>query len=246
MDEHLYTFENWLAGTICPEPSLIKKDNLNNNHTFQWTNFPESELDKIREKQKEIFYQEANNISDKWIEEFENYYRVSKERIKYISKEQKRIEEILFELVPSNSETTLATRTNILFNSDELRDIQYYAERTYIKNEKQEFDFIHSSMCQFQDKERIHPAITAQAYYTLLSHITEKSMIDKSSKHKGIFQMEHGEELCIKLVNKIVKEKSKVSDYSFIYYKLAEENIIDISIVKHSMFINYINEIFPI
>lgn len=246
MNKNIYTYENWLSGNICPAPSLIKNGNKNNDHSFSWTNFSKPVLKKIRNKQKDIFYQEVNKISNHLIKEFNKIYKTSKEKTYYLAIERKKIEEILFETVPSNHEFSTTRRSNIVFNSNELREIQNYIERIHIKNMKQEFEFIHSSMCQFHDKEIIHPAIKAEAYYSLLNHIRAKFTNDKGLRYNGIFEEEYGIELCTKLVNKIVKENSKVSDYSFIYYKLVEVKIINAGNVNHGLFIKFINEIFPI
>lgn len=249
MGKNIYTYENWLSGKICPNhnPIIIKDDNeINHKNIPQWSKFSKSVLKKIRTKQQEIFNQEVKTISQKFINTFEKRYNKSKEKNRLKTKDLRKMEEILFDLIPSEFEFTIPKQSDIPFKSKDLIDLQKYIEKYYIIGEKHVFDFIHSPNCEFQDKKNIQPEILGEAYYILFNHIRTKSNIDYSYKYNGIFEVEYGLKLCATLVNKIVKEKSKISDYSFIYNKLVAENIIDKSTVPHKLFIKYINDTFPI
>ncbi|MFN5134947.1 MAG: hypothetical protein ACK5DG_06475 [Chitinophagaceae bacterium] len=255
MKASIYSYANWLAGTICPEPSFIPSNSNLGHHSFLWENFPENELKKIRSKQNEIFEFKVNDLFKKLKDKFDKEYASSKEKKHLLNNSIRKWEEILFYVAPDSLPFVSLRYSNMVFEYNQILEIRNYIKFVYELGNPVDVSFIHSSSCQFHNRKKLEVQIEAEAYYRLLSYIKQhlkkgSSPIDGEFYGKlraDFFINDEAAYLFYKLVMQTVKEKTKAADYSYIFYKMTDSqyNLIHKD-TPHSFVFRYINKLFPI
>ena len=243
MKRNLYTLNNWLNGKICPNPTFIKKDNKNKNHSFPWELFPKTDLKKIRETQKAIFNEEVDDILNNYINIFESFYKKSNEKKVLIQQHLDKLNEVLYSTERSQQEIVMMNNSDMIFHQNDLIELRFYIQKTYIEKDDNFvcYSIIHSKKCSFFSSNKTYPYIMGEALYRLHKHILSYH----TEKIDLVFLNDYGENFFSDLVAAIVREKTKLADYSFLFYKLKEDKQI-VRDTSHRSYLDYINENFNI
>ncbi|MBU3715253.1 MAG: hypothetical protein FGM46_09965 [Ferruginibacter sp.] len=171
MEKNIYTFDNWLEGKICPNPSYIKSDNDNKNHSFPWTLFPDEELEKIRQAQEAIFIDKVEILFKKLMDVFQDMYENSKEKEILIEHEIIRLKEVLYSTNTPSMGLVSMNYSNSIFSADTLQGIRFYIKQNYVEAKQIDYSHIHSNQCNFKNTNDTHPYVEGEAFYRLLKYL---------------------------------------------------------------------------
>jgi hypothetical protein len=152
----------------------------------KWSDFKDSDAERIRKKQKEIFNEQVQLRLNTHIAHFTKTYESSKLKEKYFNDEIRQCRFILFDAVATQGNIRLK-HWGVVYHSEYIRDIQNYIESAIYHGVDDGFDFIHSPNCKFQDNSTIHSSIYARSlweYYEWLKSLPKKNINigDASSK----------------------------------------------------------------
>ena len=181
-----YKFDSWFKGNVTliySEVSFKEKDD--NGKTVKpvfvtWDNFAESEVIKIKEKQREVFDENVNLYLTKFQTEFQKRYKKSLMAAEFLEMEKNECFNILYSEIP-NSEIIITSNWKIPFNFNDLLEIQEYANKSILRGIENCLDFIHSPNNKYQIKDKIPSQVYAQTLYEYYNWLNSSFKSDKDN-----------------------------------------------------------------
>lgn len=152
-----FTYNDWWDGKICLDvsPHLYENEIESKNplSKVKWTDIEEADILLIKEKQKRLFQEQANNLVKELKEEFWTDYKNSKARDVLVKIKQQEIKDKFY-----SEQGDLQEAINY---KNDMRDFYRY----YFVRGRGELGFIHSPTCQYKPykKYKNPPQVYAQA-----------------------------------------------------------------------------------
>jgi len=178
-----HSYDDWWNGEIYIETcSIIYKDG-DNPIRAEWVEIVESDISKIKEKQKELFEQARKELLENWKKIFSENYQRSELKDVLLRSQLTDFKQLLnsnIELKPignnDKGSLTLSNRT-LLFTTYELSTLREYFQDFIRDGKERDYDFIHSPNFLFQRKNELTPQMYAQVSWDF--HRWLKSFIPK-------------------------------------------------------------------
>ena len=221
-----YTFDNWWNGDVILEYATIYHHKNETPLLVGWGDFNNSDVERIKNNQENLFNEKVNSILTQHIEQFEDRYSRSKLKEVFHKQELNECLNILKGLFESQKFIHFE-HWNISFEQQYLDDIQQYFKEVILKGKDIGFDFIHSPQSNFQNHSQTDSRIYARfvwEYYQWLKEFNtienKKKTIDEKTKNKVWFQVG------LKFANgEIYKLVQKYESYQGPYYSKIERDI---------------------
>jgi hypothetical protein len=159
-----YNFDSWYNGIVTLIYSEVTYTENDNPIFVTWDNFIESEVIKIKQRQRQIFDKNVSLNLDKFKSEFNKRYSKSLMADEFLEIEKQECFNILFSKIP-NKEFVITKNWKIPFNHNELLEIQDYANRTLLSGIDVCLDFVHSPNNKYQVNNKIPSQVYAQLLY---------------------------------------------------------------------------------
>lgn len=253
-----YRYEYWLQGKICLTTSTasINEDNkLDLPIRVTWDEIVPEDINKIKEKQIEIFNAAVNEQLKIRQDEFLIRHSQSEFPEIMLQNELNKFLEILIDPMPKNINDI--NRKGIFFTPFSLETIKNYFKKIIIGGESFDYDLIHSNKCIHQNsiinKDIIDAAIYcryaiwldayAKAEINIDDNTTQSNKkvesVDKLNLYRSdIFKNKQASNFFMELKEDLVKKGMELSNYSFIYKSLKfNTNQAILATVKHKYFI---------
>lgn len=250
-----YTYEDWWDGTICLNTSvtICREQDEKFIKRVSWHEITEGDIDKIKEKQRELFFAKVTETLDKLMKHFQEGCQNSRLPELFFEKELVKVESFLYDIFPVEK-IILFPEYGIKFDNFCLDNIQKYVKRHFIDGQIIEFDFMHSP--NFLFKEEIPYQIYAETFwqYSKWLNPPEENLAPENNNTKNgesiptnpntkIFKNGYAYSFFSDLMEYTVNEKSVTADFSFIFHKLRNQNIEAInSNVTQPCFIDFVNQ----
>jgi hypothetical protein len=261
-----YSYMDWWSGKICLTYStiLVSPNSKEDDPIIvSWDDIKESDVPRIKDKQKDIFNNAVNIQLEIWKEAFQKRYANSKLRERILENELKKFSNIMLEPMPRGVYTKLENN-RIYFDYHSLSAIKKYISDTKENGLSFEFDFVHSPNCLKQINGTI-PEVYAECCWEYVKWLdkfqstldnkenlneNENSVSNKENETKElknpfpiIFKNGYAYDMFLELKKNIVLKKTELADYSFIYRKMKHDDSQAInSSVTHSAYIRFLNE----
>ena len=251
-----YNYKDWLNGDITLAYAKTILNSKNKPKITKWEGFYEEDIIKIKEKQKEVFNEIISLKLENLKTNFKRIYAYSQVKEELIETEKQECINILYSPIPE-SQTLISKKWKVLFETEDLREIQNYFKNTILEGNFQGYDFIQSPNDIYQDSSKTPPQIYAQLlfyYFKWLTNIYASEENNKTSEtllnihltknlYPHIFTNDIAYNIFIELKNLTVGQKTQLADYSFIYHKMKKKSLL-IKDTKHKTFINLLNDSF--
>lgn len=264
-----YTYDNWWNGDVTLVDATRYFEKGDEPVIVNWEDFSESDVNRIKEKQMELFKAKVNALLNPVIKQFNKRYEASKMKSTYLRDERKQCWYVMFGELP-NYEIVQLDQWRISHTNQYLSDVQDYVERTIKNGIDDGLGFIHSPNCKYQDISKPDSRIYAKfvwIYYNWLckfSKSVEASVssiptihqefnlpsvyevikpIEPKNKYPHIFKNGYAFDMFIELKNLTIKQETVLSDYAFIFHKMKKYEFIGKD-VKHKSFIDILNKDF--
>jgi hypothetical protein len=182
-----YTYDNWWSGDVTLIYSTYFFYKSDKPQLLSWTDFSDSEVEKILEKQKELFAGNVKRILDEHTSQFTKRINNSEMKSEYLKAEKKECRNIMFGNIP-NVKIIHFKHWGIALDNLYLIDVRYYIDRSIKKGIDDGLEYIHSPNCKYQDKSKPDYRIYAKflwEYYKWLNSFQfkeEKNILTSNSK----------------------------------------------------------------
>lgn len=153
------TYEDWYNGGVTLKYAKSVFINRNKPQLVSWDDFNEADVSKIKEKQYELFYEIVEYNLNNFKEQFYIRYKNSKIKDVLLEKEKKEFANILNAPIP-NTDIIVSKNLKILFEIDNLLEIQAYYKDVILGGQDYGYDFVQSP----KDKYQYDSKILSQAY----------------------------------------------------------------------------------
>lgn len=267
-----YSYKDWWNGEIYLLYATIFFTEKNKNNIpprVSWDQIRQTDILKIKDKQKDIFNTTVTKLVKDWKEDFAKRYKNSKATNLLLNYELLKFENILYG--PSTNGHLFSHR-EILITIESLSTIRNFIYDTKVNGVALKFDFIHSPNFLFQEKTQIPPEIYAECCWLFVkwleTHLKGKKRKPKASdltsqKTKDntsikaiatsesipknpfpdIFTNGYAFNLFLALHKLTVSKKTMAADYGFIFHQLKINSLKAIhSGLPHKTFIKFLSD----
>jgi len=209
-----FKYIDWLEGKVVLDTCEFEYNKGEKPIIVKWDDFEENEILKIKEKQKQIFEDNVNELLKNFQDDFLKRLEKSMMKEDLLNDFLKQCFDIMFAPIP-NYEIITLKEWNCTFTLEELFEIQRYIKDVVKNGKSYGYDFVHSPNCVNQNKLKIHSYIYAQTiaeYYVWLKHLTE-------SNNSPFYSLEENKDVPNNQTDNILenKEVSKPNPYPNIF-----------------------------
>ena len=252
-----YSYKDWWNGDVLLEESTLYDIKDAQLKIVAWNDFNDSDVERIKAKQSELFKSSTNKLLDELKAQFELRYKASEMKQLYLKDEIKECLNIMKGLIP-NLPIVHFEIWGVSFDNQYVSDIQHHIKRTIKSGIIDGFGFVHSPHCKFQNHSQLDPRVYGSSiweYYkwlcsikfkfiknerTVLKEVNGNSLEVYTNNFPNIFKNGNAYHLFIDLKNCTVKQSTVVADFAFIFHKMKNGGLINIDI-KHKTFIAMLN-----
>ena len=179
----VYTYNNWWDGDVTLVFATRYFDKGDEPIMVNWEDFNASDVERIKEKQSELFKEGVNTLLKPITKQFIKRYEASEMKSSYIKAERQECWNVMFGAIP-NSEIVHLNHWKISFNNQYLSDVQDYIERTIKNGIDDGLGFIHSPNCKYQDTSRPDSRIYAKFVSVYFKWLKIFKLKQEASKKK--------------------------------------------------------------
>lgn len=148
-----YTYDNWWNGDVVLRDATLELDKDDKPILVNWSDFSESDVQKIKDKQAALFDDQVRALQKKFSEQFRLRYSASKMKKQYLADEMQECKNIMFGAIP-NVKIIQLNHWGVVLENQYLSDIQYYINRTIKNGIDDGLSFLHSPNCKYQDTRK--------------------------------------------------------------------------------------------
>lgn len=159
-----YVFQDWLLGKVCFGFNIFIPHLAERPVLVTWENFDESDIAKIKQRQKQIFEKRVKKQVKKFKSLFVKSYEGTQAKEQFVLKEIAQIIEIL-ECQISNDKYFSTSHWYAIFENESIKGIQSYYKNVIVRNLPFDYDFIHSDEANFHNIEALPDSIYCQALW---------------------------------------------------------------------------------
>lgn len=257
-----YSYLDWWNGKICFIYAMVvykEKDKEKIPPRVTWAEIKETDIPKIREKQRQIFKAGVCEKINIWKADFAKRYKNSKATTLLLSRELHKFADIMYGPIPYTNDPVILYR-GVLFPINSLSVIKNYIDNTKVNGATIEYDFIHSPNFLFQNKAEIIPQIYAECCWLYVRwlelHLKQKQRKRKSkalpptlddiapkNPFPNTFTNGYAYNMFLELQKLTVAEKTIAADYGFIFHHMKKKSLKAIhSSLSHRSFIKFLND----
>jgi hypothetical protein len=180
-----YTYDNWLKGEVTLVYSTRMFDKGDEPKLADWDDFTESDIERIKEKQWEIYAEKVNTLLKAHSVQFTKRFNASEMKNEYFNDEIQECKNIMFGTIP-NAQVVHLKHWGIGLDHQYLLDIQYYIDRTIKKGIDDGLDFIHSPNCKYEDKSKPDSRIYARFVWEYCKWLESLAVKEQKEEIKDI------------------------------------------------------------
>ena len=173
-----YTYDNWWNGSVILEYSERYTDKRKT--IVQWDDFIKSDIQKIKDKQADIFKEGVSKLFKQHSQQFLKRYENSKSKKLLLSRENRQCLIIIKGFISNDRQVSLSHWVASLPNQY-LSEVHDYIERTIIGGNDDGFDFVTSPNCERPNSNlppsKIYADFIWQYYQWLSINFTTDSKI---------------------------------------------------------------------
>ena len=203
-------YDNWWNGDVVLSSSTLYFNDKEKPLTVDWADFSESDVDKIKEKQWEIFADGVNTRLKAVCTQFIKRYEASEMKLDYFTDERQECWNVMFGLIP-NIDPVPLNQWKMALGNRYLMEVQYYIDRTIKNGIDDGLGFIHSPNCKYQDKSIPDSRIYARFVWEYFKWL--ESLIVKEEKADNTVQKAEAEITSLKkepITEPIIEPKSPI------------------------------------
>ncbi len=203
------TYDNWWNGDVTLVHATRYCNKGDEPLLVDWADFSESDADKIKDMQWEIFADAVNTRLKAVCSQFIKRYEFSEMKLEYFTDERQDCWNVMFAPIP-NVKIVIFKHLGICLENQDLSDIQFYVNRTIKSGIDDGLGFIHSPNCKYQDKSISDSRIYARFVWEYFKWL--ESLIVKKEKTDNALQKAETEIASLKkepITEPIVKLKEK-------------------------------------
>ncbi|MBK7307763.1 MAG: hypothetical protein IPI88_12510 [Chitinophagaceae bacterium] len=255
-----YRYMDWWNGNIYFIYAKIVYNEENKKEIpprVSWDDIKQTDVPKIREKQRGIFKAEVSKKIKFWKEDFAKRYKNSKATTLLLNRELLKFEHIVYSPMPYTNDSHILYR-GIILTIESLSTIKNYIDNTKVNGATIEFDFIHSPNFLFQDKTEIPPQVYAECCWLYVRWL-KLNFKQKKQKRKAlpsavvnnapsnpfpnIFTNGYAYDMFLELQKLTVSKKTMVADYAFIFHQMKSNTLKAIHPnLSHRSFIKFLSD----
>lgn len=241
------TYDNWWNGDVTLVHATRYCNKGDEPLLVDWADFSESDADKIKDMQWEIFADGVNTRLKAVCSEFIKRYEVSEMKLEYFTDERQECWNVMFGKIP-NVKIVHLNHWVIGLENQYISDVQYYIQRTIKNGIDDGLGFIHSPNCKYQNKSIPDSRIYARfiwEYFKWLESLIVKDekvvsptpiIIVEPKYNTQIFTSYKG----FQIFEAMIAVFPAVNDnYGFIFNKLIEDKLM--YKVSHPIFKDFVN-----
>lgn len=197
-----YTYDNWWNGDVTLVDATRYFEKGDEPVIVNWEDFSESDVNRIKEKQMELFKAKVNALLNPVIKQFNKRYEASKMKSTYLRDERKQCWYVMFGELP-NYEIVQLNQWRISHTNQYLSDVQDYVERTIKNGIDDGLGFIHSPNCKYQDISKPDSRIYAKFVSMYFNWLNKFNKEEESKKRilKAKEEIERLEKDTLKLID---------------------------------------------
>jgi hypothetical protein len=206
-----YTYDNWWNGDVTLVDATRYFEKGDEPVIVNWEDFSESDVNRIKEKQMELFKAKVNALLNPVIKQFNKRYEASKMKSTYLRDERKQCWYVMFGELP-NYEIVQLDQWRISHTNQYLSDVQDYVERTIKNGIDDGLGFIHSPNCKYQDISKPDSRIYAK-FVSMYFNWLNKFKKEEESKKRILRAKEEIESLekdPLKLIDKNIAIQNRI------------------------------------
>jgi hypothetical protein len=222
-----YTYDNWLNGDVTLVDATRVFDKGDEPKMADWIDFSESDKQKIKEKQSEIFIDKVNTILSEHCSQFMKRFNASEMKNELFNNEIQQCENIMFGQIP-NVKVVHLKHWGIGLDHQYLTDIQLYIARTILKGIDDGLSFIHSPNTKYENRNIVDCRIYARFVWEYCKWLKSNSVKEKNHNSKGEINN------AIQMQNKTISDEIKQSRIWFKVGLLFANGEMDKLIDKHN------------
>ncbi|WP_040252386.1 hypothetical protein [Psychroserpens mesophilus] len=187
------TFKEWYDGDVTLQYAKFiykgkekKEDKEDKPELVSWDDFSDEDVDQIKKKQKEIFHEIIKLRLDKLKVNFKESYNRSQIKGELLEIEKQECINILSAPIPQ-SQKIISKEWNVLFELDDLLNIQYYFKNVILGGNDDGYDFIQSPNDKYQDITKTPSEAYAQLLFDYFQWLDDsfKSLDENSDQEKN-------------------------------------------------------------
>ncbi len=227
------TFKEWDSGKVVYRscdvyiPSTAKNKVIR----FDWDGLDQSEAQKIKSRQEQLFQENCSKNLELWKQIFKGNILQYKEKERYLENEKSDMRAILSideKLNIIYYEIPFLNHKKIVFTENSLREIRNYFQEVILVGRTRSYDYMHSPNFPYQHLSKTPDEVYAQVcwdfYKWLLSYKINSEIITNEREEVEISKIED-----IVQGNKVQKRKIKS------LLELLDDNIDKVKVVKDAI-----------
>lgn len=248
-----YSYNDWWFGRVTLNSTPVEFEKNDEPKVAEWQDFSDEDMIKIRKRQKEIFNERVSKLINELQQNFLQLHQQSEIKEMLVKDEMNECYRLLFKQ-KNIGERFISRQWNVTLEYNYLVQIQFYVESKLKNGISDGFAFIHSPKNKYQP-EKVPPQIIAQSiweYFKWLKNafsLNENDLMATDGKinnpYQQIFINGYAYQMFLELVKIMVKDKTRLSDYGFIFHKMKSKyyNLIHKD-TKEKTFIGILNNDF--
>ena len=177
-----HTFKDWYKGNVTLKYAKSVFINENKPKLVSWDEFIKTDVVKIKEKQKEIFRKTVDSKLESFKNRFFERYKNSIFKEELLETEKREFADILNGPIP-DVDLIVSKNIDVLFEREDLLEIQSYYKNTIVGGCDEGFDFVQSPKDNYQDVSKTPSQAYAIVCFKYLEWLFENFKVtDNHSK----------------------------------------------------------------
>ena len=177
-----HTFKDWYKGNVTLKYAKSVFINENKPKLVSWDEFIKTDVVKIKEKQKEIFRKTVDSKLESFKKRFFERYKNSIFKEELLETEKREFADILNGPIP-DVDLIVSKNIDVLFEREDLLEIQSYYKNTIVGGCDEGFDFVQSPKDNYQDVSKTPSQAYAIVCFKYLEWLFENFKVtDNHSK----------------------------------------------------------------
>ena len=177
-----HTFKDWYKGNVTLKYAKSVFINENKPKLVSWDEFIKTDVVKIKEKQKEIFRKTVESKLESFKKRFFERYKNSIFKEELLETEKREFADILNGPIP-DVDLIVSKNIDVLFEREDLLEIQSYYKNTIVGGCDEGFDFVQSPKDNYQDVSKTPSQAYAIVCFKYLEWLFENFKVtDNHSK----------------------------------------------------------------
>ena len=167
-----HTFKDWYKGNVTLKYAKSVFINENKPKLVSWDEFIKTDVVKIKEKQKEIFRKTVDSKLESFKKRFFERYKNSIFKEELLETEKREFADILNGPIP-DVDLIVSKNIDVLFEREDLLEIQSYYKNTIVGGCDEGFDFVQSPKDNYQDVSKTPSQAYAIVCFKYLEWLVE-------------------------------------------------------------------------